>query len=507
MVTRACALISDFEQFDYGDLTEIGERGINLSGGQKQRISLARSVYSDADCYLFDDPLSAVDPHVGNHIFNECFVKLLKSNGKTIILSTHAVSFLKQADKIIVMKQGTIENQGSLQELINANVNLTKFIIQGDNDDDIDNDLNEQEMVIDEDGIAPLQFKESKNSSSKHKRRRSSSGFAIPTKKEIEKNNKMKNIKKNKGQLTEDEEREVGDVSMTTFKMYFTGIGCCIIFMIFACGVLSNIIGQTATFWLAIWSDDLWNRTAVFYILIFFLIQFLSIFSQFINNIFIVFARIRASIKLHNSLLIHVIHAPMRFFDTTPIGRIINRFSKDMNNIDSDVPQGFTSFLRMGLWMVFSVITVCIVSWYFALAAIPLTYAYYKLQQYFIATVRDLRRLSAIMNSPIYSHFSETLDGINVIQAFKKSNEFCKHNRLLIDDDHRTWYPTYMGNRWLSIRLESIANLLIGVAAFVCAITSPGAGFAGVALSSVMSVTTGLNVCCFFLYQSTTIII
>ena len=208
-MVAACALKSDFEQFDYGDLTEIGEKGINLSGGQKQRISLARSVYSNTDCYLFDDPLSAVDPHVGNHIFHECFIKLLKNNGKTIIVSTHAVSFLKQADKIVVMEQGTIKIQGSLQALINAKINLTQFVIQGKDDKNAEDAGILESEQMDYDEVGPLQLKtKSSEEMPEIIRRHSSSGFALPTKKEIEA------AKMKKGQLTEDEERESGNISL-----------------------------------------------------------------------------------------------------------------------------------------------------------------------------------------------------------------------------------------------------------------------------------------------------
>ncbi len=135
-VISACALEDDLKMLAGGDLTEIGEKGINLSGGQKQRVSLARAVYSNADVFVFDDPLSAVDSHVGNHIFNECFLKLL--GGKTIVLATHAVSFLRHADNILVMEGGKIKMQGVLQDLLDADINLTKFIVTTKEDEETD---------------------------------------------------------------------------------------------------------------------------------------------------------------------------------------------------------------------------------------------------------------------------------------------------------------------------------------------------------------------------------
>eukprot|EP01083_Nonionella_stella_P190772 706437_1 len=203
--------------------------------------------------------------------------------------------------------------------------------------------------------------------------------------------------------------------------------------------------------------------------------------------------RLKASKFLHEKLLDKMLKSPMSFFDTTPIGRIINRFSRDIYAIDSAIPSSYQSALRITIGLMATAIGVCVVTPWFALSMLPLSILYWYLQRYFIAASRELRRLSTLMNSPIYSNFSESISGVDLICAFNKGELFSNKNRTMVDLDHQAYYPSVAGNRWLAIRLEFIGNSLIGLAALFCAITQPQAGYIGVALSTIMSVTQSLN--------------
>ena len=164
-----------------------------------------------------------------------------------------------------------------------------------------------------------------------------------------------------------------------------------------------------------------------------------------------------------------------------------------MQSIDETIPGSMQSALRISVSMVATAIGVIVVTPYYALAMLPMGVVYYYLQKYFIATSRELRRLSTLMNSPIFSNFSESINGVDTLRSFGKFEEFSTKNKTMVDQDHQAYYPSVAANRWLAIRLELIGNFLIGAAALFCAVTQPPAGLIGVALSTVMNVTQGLN--------------
>ena len=188
-----------------------------------------------------------------------------------------------------------------------------------------------------------------------------------------------------------------------------------------------------------------------------------------------------------------LLHAPMRFFDTTPIGRLINRLSKDMYAIDHTLPGTWQSYQRLLIILFLTLMSVCVVTPWFAIIILPLGFFYSRILRYFIATARELKRISSLLSSPIYSGFSEMISGTDVIRAFNKESSFSRKLRDLIDADHQAYYPSMAVNRWLGMRLEMTGNLIIGVSAFFCVFSQPSPGFIGVALSAVMSVTSGMN--------------
>lgn len=282
-----------------------------------------------------------------------------------------------------------------------------------------------------------------------------------------------------KGELVKDEQRGVGHVSFAIYMLYISAAGGLLLFIIYIVLMFSFFgINTGSTFWLALWSNQNNSSSSSsdkhsswYYLGYYALIQMSSLVALLISLFFSLMVRLKASVKLHNNLLQHLLHAPMVFFDTTPLGRIINRFSQDIYAVDQAVPNSVSAVVRVGGMLIVMAISVCIASPYFGAALLPFFLFYYYLQKYFIATSRELRRLSALMNSPIFSHFGESLTGSATIRAFGKVEDFCKKNRETIDNDHKAYYPSFAGNRWLGIRLETIGNFLIGSAALSCAIS------------------------------------
>mmetsp|Transcript_32813 Transcript_32813/g.52531 ORF Transcript_32813/g.52531 Transcript_32813/m.52531 type:complete len:1421 (+) Transcript_32813:30-4292(+) len=474
-VIRACALKDDMKIFPNGDQSEIGEKGINLSGGQKQRISLARAVYSKADVFIFDDPLSAVDTHVAQHIFEKCFMKLLRN--KTIILSTHSITFLKDAHNIIVMKDSEIQIQGNLTHLQEASIDLAQF------------DIKKKKKRTDgedegEDFVEPQS-------------RRSSFSMTLSSFSASQSKNPEK---EEKGKLTKKEERGVGDVGFGVYWLYMSRVGICTFVALMVFNILSIAVDSLTVFWLAIWAQESEDnkgtseyRGDLYYLGVYVAMIALSAFLMLGGGLSFLRGQLKASQNLHDLLLDSMMKATMTFYDETPFGRIINRFSKDMNDVDGQLPSLLQFVLRLFLFAIAALVRIAVSTWGFAIAVIPVMAVYYYVQRYFISALRELRRLSSIMNSPIYSHFGESLNGAVVIRALHKQKPFQARNRVLIDNDLKCYYPSIAANRWLGIRLESIGNVLLGVAAFSCALTQPTAGLVGVALTSVMSITTLLN--------------
>ena len=178
----------------------------------------------------------------------------------------------------------------------------------------------------------------------------------------------------------------------------------------------------------------------------------------------------------------------------------MNRFSRDIYSIDQAVPLSFRLYVQFSTYIIGTVVSVIVVTPWFGIAVVPIFGLFYFTQKYFIATARELRRISSLMNSPIYSHFSETIEGVDTILAFQKGEEFSKKNKQLIDGDHGAYYTSLGANRWLAVRLELLGNIMVGFACFMCVYTRPSAGFIGVAVSTIMTFT---QVCmCVMLYSN-----
>ncbi|XP_074531508.1 ATP-binding cassette sub-family C member 2 [Halichoeres trimaculatus] len=514
-VIQACALAPDLELLPGGILTEIGEKGINLSGGQKQRVSLARAAYSQADVYLLDDPLSAVDSHVGKHLFD----KLIGNKGilkdKTRILVTHGVSFLPHVDEIVVLVDGKVSEVGSYSSLRASKGAFSEFLDtyakeqsnQSHSEPDVSTDTADVELIPERDDAqpdSPLEDTVSATLKRENSIRRSQRGGSVRLRKSssLRKPEEAADLKKGQ-KLIEKEAMETGQVKFSVYLQYMRAMGWGYAVTVFVVYFIQNIAFIGQNLWLSEWTNDAvtynntpypdWlrdQRVGVFGALG--VAQGLFVF---LGTLLLANASVAASRILHSRLLNNILRVPMLFFDTTPIGRVVNRFAKDIFTVDEAIPQSFRSWLLCLLGVLGTLFVICLATPFFTIIIIPLAIVYFFVQRFYVATSRQLRRLDSVSRSPIYSHFSETVSGLSVIRAYGHQERFLKHNEVTIDENLKSVYPWIVSNRWLAIRLEFLGNLVVFFAALFAVLSRDtlDSGLVGLSISYALNVTQTLN--------------
>lgn len=520
-VIKACALGPDLDLLPGRDQTEIGEKGINLSGGQKQRVSLARAVYSSADVYLLDDPLSAVDSHVGKHLFE----KVIGPNGllrdKTRILVTHGISFLPYVDEIVVLVHGVVSEIGSYESLRASKGAFSEFLeTYGKDESNKDNDKKAaaaQTPVYEEietlpEGLetqadgSPEDIVSStlkRENSLRHSQRHSKRNGSV----KVRKNSSLraqKDPEDKKGQrLIEKEMMETGRVKFSVYLQYLSAMGWWYVGFSFVFYFIQNVAVIGQNLWLSDWTDDsieYFNQTYPNHIRdtrigVFGALGLAQGFLVFFGTILLADGSISASRTLHTSLLTNILKVPMMFFDTTPSGRIVNRFAKDIFTVDEMIPMSFRSWILCLLGVLGTLFVICLATPIFTAVVVPMAVVYYFVQRFYVATSRQLRRLDSVSRSPIYSHFGETVSGLSVIRAYGHQDRFLKHNEHTIDQNLKSVYPWIVSNRWLAMRLESLGNLVVFFAALFAVISrdSLNSGLVGLSISYALNVTQTLN--------------
>nr|QNH67948.1 ATP-binding cassette transporter subfamily C member 1 X9 [Brachionus plicatilis] len=469
-ILSSCALVSDLEILPAGDQTEIGEKGINLSGGQKQRISLARSVYAKASVYAFDDPLSAVDANVGKHIFDSVIGPKGLLKQKTRIFATNSLSFLSECDKIIMLDNGSIKEIGTYMELIEKKSAFSKFM--GEH-------VLKQKVNQDEENLST----EAKNNQK----------FGRKIQDDVNVGEKI--IVK--------EKVETGQVKPKVLLEYFKSCTIFLSMVFIFLLIFSNIFQAGSSLWLSDWSDkaddpqyenSTWNDKYVrlgVYGSIGLVQNILMMVSEFI----FVKMVIRSSRFLHSSMLYSILRSNMQFFESTPIGRIINRFSKDIEAVENMIPISYRSLVRCIFQVIFTVIMISFVTPFFLMPLIPISIVYYFVQRFYVAAMRQLKRLNSVSKSPIFSHFGETLTGVSTIRAYSSERRFIKQMEKKIDDNLSFFYPDTISNRWLAVRLELIGTLVTFFSCLFVVLSRDtlSAGNAGLSISFSLNVSQFLN--------------
>ncbi|KFV74610.1 Canalicular multispecific organic anion transporter 1, partial [Dryobates pubescens] len=511
-VIKACALLPDMALLPAGDQTEIGEKGINLSGGQKQRVSLARAVYSNADIYVLDDPLSAVDAHVGKFLFEHVLGPKGLLKNKTRILVTHGVSFLPQVDNIVVLVEGAVSEHGSYSTLLANKGAFAQFLsLYGSKEEDVseqdttagcEEKGDEDHEPCVEEGPDDVVTMTLKREASIYRRSLSHSFSKRSTssrKKAQEEPPQMV-----KGQkLIEKENVETGKVKFSMYVGYLRAVGICYSFWI-AMGYVAQYTAYVGTnLWLSDWTEDAKryeNQTFPaaqrdMRIGVFGALGVSQAFFLLFSTALSAHGAMRASQLMHQRLLSNILHAPMSFFDTTPTGRIVNRFAKDIFTIDETIPTSFRTWLNCFMGIISALIMIALPTPFFILVMIPLSIFYYFVLRFYISTSRQLQRLDSVTRSPIYSHFGETVSGLPVIRAYGHQERFLKRNEATINVNQKIVYSWIISNRWLAIRLEFVGSLVIFFSALL-AVISKGTldgGIVGLSVSSALNVTQTLN--------------
>ncbi|KAI5790168.1 P-loop containing nucleoside triphosphate hydrolase protein [Geopyxis carbonaria] len=511
---RACALLEDFDSLPDGDETQVGEKGISLSGGQKARVTLARAVYARADIYLLDDPLSAVDQHVGKHLIEQVLGPQGLLAGKTRIMATNSIPVLREADRITLITNGEFTEAGSYDSVMAAKGPIFDIIrhLKNAKQPDADDQSSDDSTVIgngaqssrdgssEEDEVPELARKSLKNLKPRRTSLRRASAVSLN-------NNRRKILDEEAGagkRTTASKEfSEQGKVKWSVYKEYAKACNYWGVLLYGIALIGSQVASVAASVWLKRWSEinSKYGRNPDVgkYIGIYFAFGVGAAALVVIQTLVLwIFCAIEAARKLHERMAISIFRSPMQFFETTPAGRILNRFSNDIYRIDEVLCRCFNMLFSNGAKSIATIVIISVTTPPFIAVAIPLAFLYGYIQRYYLRTSRELKRLDSVSKSPVYAHFQETLGGISTIRAYQQQARFVKENEFRIDENLRAYFPSISANRWLAVRLEFIGSIIIlGSAGFAVISVASGSGLSagaiGLAMSYALNITQSLN--------------
>ncbi|XP_021551662.1 ATP-binding cassette sub-family C member 4 isoform X3 [Neomonachus schauinslandi] len=435
-VIKACALKKDLQLLEDGDLTVIGDRGATLSGGQKARVNLARAVYQDADIYLLDDPLSAVDAEVGRHLFELCICQTLHE--KITILVTHQLQYLKAASQILILKDGKMVQKGTYTEFLKSGVDFGSLLKK-------ENEEADESPAPGSPALRIRSFSESSVWSQQSSRPSLKDGAP--------------------------EVQAVAYILQDWWLSYWANEQSALNVTV---NGKENVTEKLDLAWyLGIYSG-LTVATVLF---------------GTARSLFVFYVLVHSSQTLHNKMFESILRAPVLFFDRNPIGRILNRFSKDIGHMDDLLPLTFLDFFQTFLQVLGVVgVAVAVIPW-IAIPLIPLGILFFVLRRYFLETSRDVKRLESTTRSPVFSHLSCSLQGLWTIRAYKTEERFQELFDAHQDLHSEAWFLFLTTSRWFAVRLDAICAILVIVVAFGSLIlaTTIDAGQVGLALSYALT--------------------
>ncbi|KAI8881658.1 P-loop containing nucleoside triphosphate hydrolase protein, partial [Backusella circina FSU 941] len=495
-VLYVTALTRDLDIFEFGDATEIGEKGIALSGGQKQRVSIARAVYSQANTLILDDCLSAVDAHTAKHLYDYCLMGPLMKD-RTVILVTHYVGLcMDGASYIVALKDGQVHGAGSPRALLKLGILGEGLSISKNNIKS--NDKNEDE----------------------EKAKKS-----IPT---ISEYLNQKECKAECAKLVKEEQRANGSVSLSVYKSYIDASGG-IYFGVFV--IFLFLITQGSfllhSYWIKVWayaydentpftgsmirfcihfySTHIDSKTTLveaylnsrasmsttYYFKVYVSIGFIALILTSLRSFVLFSGSLKASKHIHDQMLETILFAKVRFFDVTPIGRIINRFSFDMETIDQALIPNISFFLFYFTSTLCILLVISKITPIFIIPGTLIAPLFFIVCSYYLRSSRDLKRLHSVTRSPIYSQFNESMNGAMTIRAFGCQQRFLEENYVNLDNNNRPFIWLWAVNRYFSSMAEFLSSLVVlstGVA-LVLARNWIDPGLAGLSLSYALTFT------------------
>uniref|UniRef100_A0A8C7TRQ2 Multidrug resistance-associated protein 4 n=1 Tax=Oncorhynchus mykiss TaxID=8022 RepID=A0A8C7TRQ2_ONCMY len=431
-VLRACALKRDMELLPDGDLTVIGDRGATLSGGQKARVNLARAVYQDADIYLLDDPLSAVDAEVGRHLFEQCICGILKN--KPRILVTHQLQYLQAANQILVLKEGHVVARGTYSELQHSGVDFTSLLKRDEEEPQTNNNHSVVQHAFSQNSICSWNSVVSHTSS-------------------------MHSVKDGAEQLS------VAYVLQDWWLAYWAGEQEKL-------NINGTVIVQNGL-------NITQELDLGFYVGIYAGLTLASVIFGFARSLVMFNVLVKAAQSLHNRMFNSILRTPVRFFDVNPIGRILNRFSKDISQLDSMLPNTFVDFSQSILQNIGVVVVAASVMPWILIPVVPLLIIFLFLRRYFLQTSRDVKRLESTTRSPVFSHLSSSLQGLWTIRAFGAEERFQNTFDAHQDLHSESWFLFLVTSRWF-LNADAVCNPWRLVVDMLCRLE---AGAVGLVLS------------------------
>uniref|UniRef100_A0A8K9UZW6 ATP-binding cassette, sub-family C (CFTR/MRP), member 9 n=1 Tax=Oncorhynchus mykiss TaxID=8022 RepID=A0A8K9UZW6_ONCMY len=467
-VIDACSLQPDVDLLPFGDQTEIGERGINLSGGQRQRICVARALYQNTNIVFLDDPFSALDIHLSDHLMQEGILKFLQDDKRTVVLVTHKLQYLIHADWIIAMKDGSVLREGTLKDIQTHDVELYEHwkTLMNRQDQELEKIDNCQTALERKTLRRAFYSREAKN------------------------------------QVDDDEEGEMHCQHCISYKLssipwrvcwqYLSSGGFLMVFLMVFSKLLKHSVMVAIDYWLV----SLTPTMCLCGVLLFIILCGAGIALCLITSLTVEFLGLSAATNLHHNLLNKIIHAPIRFFDVTPLGQILNRFSADTNIIDQHIPPTLESLTRSTLLCLSAIGVIAFVTPSFLIALIPLAVSFYFIQKYFRVASKDLQDLDDSTQLPLLCHFSETAEGLTTIRAFRHESRFKQKMLELTDTNNTAYLFLSAANRWLEVRTDYLGAVIVLTAA-VASIWSSGknlpSSMVGLGLTYALTVTNYLN--------------
>ncbi|KAF7495439.1 Multidrug resistance-associated protein 1 [Sarcoptes scabiei] len=539
-VIESCALIEDLEHLPDADRTMIGEKGFNLSGGQRQRISIARAIYSQADIYLFDDPLSALDSQVSRHIFQKVLSNRGLIGNKIRILTTHDLSLMMKVDGIFLLQNGSLVSKGSFKTLVENENEFTEFLVNYfssksvDDQSGIESEI-ETEIEVENEEDYDVLVRMAENLEHRFSSFSRNGSFVKTIKKKKRKLFRTKLFRNKKSDLEKRSKNDpiidynieanpkTGSISYRIYWNYARLIGLFSLLLIVVFFTIGHCFLIFTNLWLSSWSNDQqsspesaidrlmkrifskfkilnqsqlsinqWQRFNIYAGLGILQTIFILMATMVLN-----FAGLRGSKQIHQSILDRILHVPIKFFSTTTSGQILNRFNKDVDLVDSTLISSLRLFFieifrSLALFVIVAIGTNSPIT---IVLLIPLIVIYCFIYKYYVSTSRQLMRLESILRTPIYLQFNESYSGAKVIQAFGKENYFLESIAMKIDSNTSALHMSLAASRWLSVRLECLGNLIVLITAISCVLLKGQItpGMVGLCITSSLSITTTLN--------------
>ncbi|KAF0974630.1 hypothetical protein FDP41_006104 [Naegleria fowleri] len=473
-VVHACSLETDFSQLMASDLTVIGEKGINLSGGQKMRVSLARSFYSDTDVYILDDPLSAVDVHTADHILEYGIFGLLKN--KTVVMVSNHIHFIQKAHKIVVVESGSITQQGTFDQLYNdptsesfrnlinefSKVNAEKAEKEKEEKDLFDYANTPEDEGNDSSDVVTLPM----NNNNHVSRNLATTFKPLPYDKELIA----------KYSITDQEEEKSSGLSIKKILIFAVGVSVLSFASLCLFGIIQELLDLGHHYILTLWSSDEEYKS---HSLLFYLLGYSLTSAAFIAvdslGAFVGLVHYLKTAKIyHERLMTSIINTTISFFDTTPLGRIVTRFTKDTNAIDGEVNWRLREIIPNLMFFVGGIIFVVVVSPFSLLAVVVFGPIIYFIQVYYRICLRELESIGGIVSSPVNSHIAETIQGLQTIRAYNKQKFVYGSFVKYAENDLRANFNIDCIHKYFEIRNDLVSALCIAAIILISVISFPG---------------------------------